>query len=170
MAATSGVSQAKPDYPRLIATNLPATFGLLALAAIGDVAFGGQVSRFVLRYGGPGAPLVSVVPFWLLSVVGLGFTSTLLTTLMLPESFILKGECPECGEPSQAFFGDVFGVKGDGASRVVTCKNCMADMEFELGSREIWLLRTAAEKTSEALERGRKRAIKDARRAAQDDV
>eukprot|EP00892_Ulva_mutabilis_P005596 jgi/Ulvmu1/3408/UM016_0026.1 len=161
-------NRAFTDWPRIIALNVPSsTFVLLSLIAV-DFSTGFDLTRIAVRYGGPGAPPLSVASFWLASVGLTGIISTLLTSIVSPEAYVLKSTCPDCGATVRGNFGGVLGKRGNRESATLECDNCMADLRFDLEGRKVVLQRDSGSKKAEALERGRQQALRVARSQAAD--
>jgi hypothetical protein len=162
----AGYSFSSPDWGRIILSNLPAAVVLLIGAVAFDASTDYDLAKIALRYGGPGAPPTSVLSFWTSVILGMGSLVSVITALVIPESFSLVGNCPECGEPNKGGFGDVFGITGGQKLARTRCTNCMADLEFELDSRKVRVTRTSEVNKSAALERGRLNALEAAKREA----
>lgn len=158
---------AEPDWLLIVANNIPAAIGLIVAIFAINGASDFALASFALRYGGPGAPAASVALFWFFTIVSLGGASAAITALAIPGSFVLEGECPECGTSNLGKFDDVFGIRGGETYKRVECKNCMADLEFDLETRTVMVVGTSQQKKAVALERGRQFALEEAKREAQ---
>ena len=158
---------ATPAWGRIVLSNLPAAVGLLFLIVVVDTATDFDLARIALRYGGPGAPAASVASFWLGTLLAMGSLVSVITAVAVPESFTLKGKCPECGELNKGGFGDVFGITGGQKVAKARCGNCMSDLKFDLDARSIRVVHTSDANKAAALERGRLRALEAAKREAQ---
>jgi len=90
-------NRAFTDWPRIIAINVPASVFVLLSLIVVDFSTGFDLTRIAVRYGGPGAPPISVAAFWIASVGVTGVVSTLLTSVVSPEAYVLKSQCPDCG-------------------------------------------------------------------------
>lgn len=161
-------NRAFTDWPRIIALNLPSAFVVLLGLIVVDFSTGFDLTRVAVRYGGPGAPLLSVASFWFAAVGLTGVVSTLLTSVVSPEAYVLKSTCPDCGAPVRGSFGGTLGKKGNREEASLECDNCMADLRFELEGRKVVLVRDSQSKKAEALERGRQQALRVARSQAAD--
>lgn len=161
-------NRAFTDWPRIIAINVPASVFVLLSLIVVDFSTGFDLTRIAVRYGGPGAPPISVAAFWIASVGVTGVVSTLLTSVVSPEAYVLKSQCPDCGATVRGNFGGVLGKKGNRETADHECENCMADLRFELEGRKVVMLRDSQAKKSEALERGRQQALRVARSQAAD--
>jgi DNA-directed RNA polymerase subunit RPC12/RpoP len=51
----------------------------------------------------------------------------------------VQGPCPNCGEPAQTYFGDIFTVKGSRTDNEVQCGNCKAKIIFNAEKRSVRL-------------------------------
>lgn len=161
-------NRAFTDWPRIIALNIPSAFAVLVGLIAVDFSTGFDLTRVAVRYGGPGAPPLSVASFWVGAVGLTGVVSTLLTSIVSPEAYVLKAQCPDCGATVRGNFGGVLGRKGNRETAELECDNCMADLRFELEGQKVVLERDSESKKSEALERGRQQALRVARSQAAD--
>lgn len=161
-------NRAFTDWPRIIALNVPSAFAVLLGLIVVDFSTGFDLTRIAVRYGGPGAPPLSVASFWVGAVSLTGVVSTLVTSVVSPEAYVLKSQCPDCGAPVRGNFGGTLGSKGNREMARLECDNCMADLRFDLEGRKVVLERDSQSKKAEALERGRQQALRVARSQAAD--
>ena len=129
-------SDSTVDYARMTALNLPgALLGLLACFFVDDVS-GFKVSELVELpepYG--------IFVVWGIVLPAIYFISERFTGLVLKDSLVLKGPCPNCGSPTVAYFGDILGVEGEKSSLDVTCGSCSKLMNFQRAARTITLVK-----------------------------
>jgi hypothetical protein len=135
--------------------------------AVLDVVNGFEITRFAVRYGGPGAPPAAVLAFWPTAIFAAGAASTLLTSALSLEAFGLKAKCPECGTENRAGFKSALGP-GAADTVLVECQNCMAELRFDRARRRVAVERSSEAKKAEALARGRQQALRVARMRAED--
>ena len=134
-------SDSTVDYVRMTGLNLPgALLGLLACFLVDDVSdlLTGEFKITELvelpePYG--------ILAVWGVVLPAIYFVSAAFTGLVLKDSLVLKGPCPNCGAASVAYFGDILGVEGEKSSLDCTCGSCGKAMNFQRASRTITLIK-----------------------------
>ncbi len=128
-------ANARPDYLKMTALNLPAAvLTLAALFALDDVT-GFEITKLVEL---PEPLGILVVWGFVLPIVYV--IASAITNVVVRDPLILKAPCPNCGAPTQSFFGEILTVAGNKAGAEVACGACGSKLQFDRAAREVTLL------------------------------
>lgn len=128
-------SDSVPDLTRMFALNIPGlAIGALLVYAV-DQASGVDLFGLFGTFPSPFNTLaVGLLVLPVSAVFGL-----FLTSVLIQDSIILKGPCPNCGAENVAFFGDILTIKGESQSLDVQCGSCSKKMNFSRSKRRVVL-------------------------------
>jgi hypothetical protein len=129
-------SDSTVDYLRMTALNVPGALAGLLVCFLADDASGFEITELVEL----------PEPYGLLAVWGLVLpliylVSAQVTGLLIKDPLVLKGPCPNCGQPNIAFFGDILTVQGEKDMLDVTCEGCKKLINFQRKARTIVLVK-----------------------------
>ena len=128
-------ANARPDYLKMTALNLPAVVVTLGALFAADDLTGFEITKLVelpepwgiLVVWGFVLPLVYVI-------------ASAITNVVVRDPLILSAPCPNCGAGTQSFFGDILTVAGNRSDAEVTCGGCGAKLQFDRAAREVTML------------------------------
>jgi hypothetical protein len=125
-------SDAKVDYARMVALNIPAALlVLLGVFSIDDLT-GFEFTK-VVELPEPYGILV----VWGLVLPVIYVLSSAITNVLFRDALILRADCPSCGTENMTFFGDILTVAGNRDKNTIECSNCKAKLAFNASSREV---------------------------------
>eukprot|EP00898_Chlorokybus_atmophyticus_P008376 jgi/Chlat1/853/Chrsp104S01192 len=127
-------SDARVDYLRMLALNVPAALAALALLFVIDDASGFRVTQLVELPEPYGIFIV-----WLLVLPAVYYTSQALIKLVLTDPLVLQGPCPNCGHVNNSFFGAIFGISSGESVNTLSCESCKATLTYNRKNRRITL-------------------------------
>jgi hypothetical protein len=128
-------ANARPDYLKMTALNLPAAVITLAALFAADDLTGFEITKLVELPEPFGILVVWGFVLPLVYVIASGITAA-----VIRDPLILQAPCPNCGASTQSFFGTILTVAGNSSEAEVTCGNCGARLKFERAAREATLL------------------------------
>lgn len=128
------VSDCQLDYLRMTLLNLPATLLALGLLFVAD-----DLSGFGITYLVELPEPWGFFTTWGLVLPGLYLVASKLTSVVLRDAEVLSGPCPNCGNQTISFFGDILGVSGNRETNTTKCEKCASTLEFNASKREIVL-------------------------------
>lgn len=151
-------SDAYPDYLKMTALNVPA-----AVIVLGAVFVIDKLSGFSLTNAIELPPPWSILFLWGIVFPTIYTLATSITNLVLPDALILKAECPNCGAPTQAYFGGIFNIdRSKTIEGVVECDSCKADLKYNSLRREVVMDKSPDEKQAEKAALVAKRKAREA--------
>lgn len=134
-------SDAKIDYLRLVALNIPSVLLVLGVLFAVDDITGFEISEIIEL-----PPPYGVGFLWGILLPSIFVIATALTNLGFKDASILTGQCPNCGADNFTYFGDIMTVQGNRGTNVVDCHSCKAGLTFDQNKRIILIDETAEEK------------------------
>lgn len=125
-------SDAKVDYLRMVALNIPAALTvLLGLFSIDDLT-GFEVTQ-LMELPEP----FGIIVVWGVVLPVVYVLSNAITNLVFKDALVLKAECPNCGTENLTYFGDILTVSGSRRTNSVNCANCKVNLLFDAEKREV---------------------------------
>merc|ERR1711924_552739 len=110
------------DYLKLTAINLPAALLILGGFFVLDDVTGWNITK-AIELPEP----IGTVVLWAVIFPTIYILTDALTKVVLKDALILKGQCTNCEQQVNVFFGDILGVEGnkvsDGETEVM-CETC----------------------------------------------
>ncbi|KAF8044663.1 hypothetical protein N665_7305s0001, partial [Sinapis alba] len=76
---------------------------------------------------------------WFAAVPAIVYLALSLTKLIIRDSLILKGPCPNCGTENTSFFGTILSISNEGSTNNVKCSGCGTAMVYDSSTRLITL-------------------------------
>lgn len=134
------VSDCQLDYLRMTLLNLPATLLALGLLFVVD-----DLSGFGITYLVELPEPWGFIATWGVVLPGLYVVASKLTSVVLRDAEVLTGPCPNCGNDTVSFFGDILGVSGNRETNDVKCEKCGSSLQYNAPKREILLRETGAQ-------------------------
>ncbi|KDO63643.1 hypothetical protein CISIN_1g019981mg [Citrus sinensis] len=122
------------DYLKMLLLNVPATVVALGLFFFLDDITGFEIT-YLLELPEP----FSFIFTWFAAVPLIVYLSQSLTKLIVRESLILKGPCPNCGTENVSFFGTILSISSGGTTNTINCSNCGTTMVYDSNTRLITL-------------------------------
>ncbi|CAA7018576.1 unnamed protein product [Microthlaspi erraticum] len=122
------------DYFKMFLLNVPATVVALGLFFFLDDLTGFEIT-YLLELPEP----FSFIFTWFAAVPAIVYLALSLTKLIIKDSLILKGPCPNCGTENTSFFGTILSITNDGTTNNVKCSGCGTEMVYDASSRLITL-------------------------------
>ena len=128
-------ANARPDYLKMVALNLPAAIvTLAALFALDDVT-GFEITKLVEL---PEPLGILVVWGFVLPIIYV--VASAITGAVIRDPLILQAPCPNCGASTQSFFGEILTVAGNKNDAEVACGSCGAKLQFDRAAREVTMI------------------------------
>ena len=128
-------ANARPDYLKMTALNLPAALLTLGALFAADDLTGFEITKLVELPEPIGILVVWGFVLPLVYVIASGITGA-----VIRDPLILRAPCPNCGAETQSFFGDILTVAGNATDAEVACGGCGAKLRFDRAAREVTLL------------------------------
>ncbi|KAH1075078.1 hypothetical protein J1N35_027406 [Gossypium stocksii] len=122
------------DYLKMVLLNVPATVVALGLFFFLDDLTGFEIT-YVLELPKP----FSFIFTWFAAVPLIVWLAQSLTKLVVKDSLILKGLCPNCGTENVSFFGTILSISNGGTTNILKCSNCGTPLEYNSKTRLITL-------------------------------
>lgn len=122
------------DYFKMLLLNVPATVVALGLFFFLDDLTGFEIT-YLLELPEP----FSFIFTWFAAVPFIVWLALSLTKLIVKDSLILKGPCPNCGTENVSFFGTILSISNGGTTNNVKCSNCQTDLVYDSKTRLITL-------------------------------
>ncbi|KAH0890474.1 hypothetical protein HID58_052903 [Brassica napus] len=122
------------DYFKMFLLNVPATVVALGLFFFLDDLTGFEIT-YLLELPEP----FSFIFTWFAAVPAIVYLALSLTKLIIRDSLILKGPCPNCGTENTSFFGTILSISNDGSTNNVKCSGCGTAMVYDSSTRLITL-------------------------------
>nr|KJB52017.1 hypothetical protein B456_008G242200 [Gossypium raimondii] len=122
------------DYLKMVLLNVPATVVALGLFFFLDDLTGFEIT-YVLELPKP----FSFIFTWFAAVPLIVWLAQSLTKLVVKDSLILKGLCPNCGTENVSFFGTILSISNGGTTNTLKCSNCGTPLEYNSKTRLITL-------------------------------
>lgn len=122
------------DYFKMLLLNVPATVVALGLFFFLDDLTGFEIT-YLLELPEP----FSFIFTWFAAVPFIVWLALSLTKLIVKDSLILKGPCPNCGTENVSFFGIILSISNGGTTNNVKCSNCQTDLVYDSKTRLITL-------------------------------
>ncbi|XP_021284364.1 PGR5-like protein 1A, chloroplastic [Herrania umbratica] len=122
------------DYLKMFLLNVPATVIALGLFFFLDDLTGFEIT-YLLELPEP----FSFIFTWFAAVPALVWLAQALTKVVVKDSLILKGPCPNCGTENVSFFGTILSVSSGGTTNSIKCSNCGTPMVYDSNTRLITL-------------------------------
>ncbi|KAF3448458.1 hypothetical protein FNV43_RR09171 [Rhamnella rubrinervis] len=104
------------DYLKMFLLNVPATVIALGLFFFLDDLTGFEIT-YLLELPEP----FSFIFTWFAAVPVIVWLALSLTNVVVKDSLILKGPCPNCGTENTSFFGSILSISNGGTSNKVKC-------------------------------------------------
>lgn len=125
-------SDARVDYLRMVALNVPAALlVLLGLFSIDDLT-GFEVTRLI-ELPEP----FGIIVVWGVVLPAVYVLANAITNLVFRDALVLKANCPSCGTENVTYFGDILTVPGNRTENVVECPDCKSKLEFDAENRQV---------------------------------
>ncbi|KAH7549514.1 hypothetical protein JRO89_XS13G0043000 [Xanthoceras sorbifolium] len=122
------------DYLKMLLLNVPATVVALGLFFFLDDLTGFEIT-YLLELPEP----FSFIFTWFAAVPVIVYLAQSLTQLIVKDSLILKGPCPNCGTENLSFFGTILSISNGGTTNTLKCSNCETQLVFDAKTRLITL-------------------------------
>ncbi|KAK2664703.1 hypothetical protein Ddye_003277 [Dipteronia dyeriana] len=122
------------DYLKMLLLNVPATVVALGLFFFLDDLTGFEIT-YLLELPEP----YSFIFTWFAAVPLIVYLALSLTKLIVKDSLILKGACPNCGTENLSFFGTILSISNGGTTNKLKCSNCSTELVFDAKTRLITL-------------------------------
>ncbi|GLT78304.1 hypothetical protein SLA2020_498440 [Shorea laevis] len=122
------------DYFKMLLLNVPATVIALGLFFFLDDITGFEIT-YLLELPEP----FSFIFTWFAAVPLLVWLAQSLTKVVVRDSLILKGPCPNCGTENVSFFGTILSVSSGGSTNTIKCSNCGTEQVYDSKTRLITL-------------------------------
>ncbi|KAK8323769.1 hypothetical protein V6Z11_A12G259000 [Gossypium hirsutum] len=116
----------------MVLLNVPATVVALGLFFFLDDLTGFEIT-YVLELPKP----FSFIFTWFAAVPLIVWLAQSLTKLVVKDSLILKGLCPNCGTENVSFFGTILSISDGGTTNTLKCSNCGTPLEY---NSKTWLI------------------------------
>ncbi|KAK8584126.1 hypothetical protein V6N12_068375 [Hibiscus sabdariffa] len=114
------------DYLKMFLLNVPATVVALGLFFFLDDLTGFEIT-YLLELPEP----FSFIFTWFAAVPLIVYLATSLTKVVVKDSLILKGPCPNCGTENNSFFGTILSISNGGTTNTIKCSNCGTTLEMK---------------------------------------
>ncbi|GKU95387.1 hypothetical protein SLEP1_g8749 [Rubroshorea leprosula] len=114
-------------------TNTHLTFGLIRFFFLDDLT-GFEIS-YLLELPEP----FSFIFTWFAAVPLLVWLAQSLTKVVVRDSLILKGACPNCGTENVSFFGTILSISSGGSTNNLKCSDCGTELVYDSNTRLITL-------------------------------
>ncbi|KAK5777621.1 hypothetical protein PVK06_045588 [Gossypium arboreum] len=118
----------------MVLLNVPAT-----VVALGLFFFLDDLTGFEITYVLELPKLFSFIFTWFAAVPLIVWLAQSLTKLVVKDSLILKGLCPNCGTENVSFFGTILSISDGGTTNTLKCSNCGTPLEYNSKTRLITL-------------------------------
>tara|TARA_B100001109_G_C18779387_1_gene434632 strand:+ start:118 stop:846 length:729 start_codon:yes stop_codon:yes gene_type:complete len=132
------------DYLKLTAINLPAALLILGGFFVLDDVTGWNITK-AIELPEP----IGTVVLWAVIFPTIYILTDALTKVVLKDALILKGQCTNCEQQVNVFFGDILGVEGnkvsDGETEVM-CETCKVKLSADPIKRRLVELPQKAKK------------------------
>ncbi|MBA0796719.1 hypothetical protein Gohar_007462 [Gossypium harknessii] len=122
------------DYLKMFLLNVPATVVALGLFFFLDDLTGFEIT-YLLELPEP----FSFIFTWFAAVPLIVYLAQSLTKVVVNDSLILKGPCPNCGTENVSFFGTILSISSGGTTNTLKCSNCETTLEYNAKTRLITL-------------------------------
>ncbi|KAE8694593.1 PGR5-like protein 1A [Hibiscus syriacus] len=122
------------DYLKMFLLNVPATVVALGLFFFLDDLTGFEIT-YLLELPEP----FSFIFTWFAAVPLIVYLATSLTKVVVKDSLILKGPCPNCSTENISFFGTILSISNGGTANTLKCSNCGTTLEYNSKTRLITL-------------------------------
>ncbi|KAE8717214.1 PGR5-like protein 1A [Hibiscus syriacus] len=122
------------DYLKMFLLNVPATVVALGLFFFLDDLTGFEIT-YLLELPEP----FSFIFTWFAAVPLIVYLATSLTKVVVKDSLILKGPCPNCATENISFFGTILSISNGGTTNILKCLNCGTTLEYNSKTRLITL-------------------------------
>ncbi|TYG58462.1 hypothetical protein ES288_D08G224800v1 [Gossypium darwinii] len=122
------------DYLKMFLLNVPATVVALGLFFFLDDLTGFEIT-YLLELPEP----FSFIFTWFAAVPLIVYLAQSLTKVVVKDSLILKGPCPNCGTENVSFFGTILSISSGGTTNTLKCSNCETTLEYNAKTRLITL-------------------------------
>ncbi|XP_030476140.1 PGR5-like protein 1A, chloroplastic [Syzygium oleosum] len=122
------------DYFKMLLLNVPATVIALGLFFFLDDITGFEIT-YLLELPEP----FSFIFTWFAAVPLLVWLALSLTNVIVKDSLILKGACPNCGTENVSFFGTILSISSGGTTNNIKCSNCRTELVYDSKTRLITL-------------------------------
>ncbi|KAG4188622.1 hypothetical protein ERO13_A08G176900v2 [Gossypium hirsutum] len=122
------------DYLKMFLLNVPATVIALGLFFFLDDLTGFEIT-YLLELPEP----FSFIFTWFAAVPLIVYLAQSLTKVVVKDSLILKGPCPNCGTENVSFFGTILSISSGGTTNTLKCSNCETTLEYNAKTRLITL-------------------------------
>ncbi|KAK4400585.1 PGR5-like protein 1A, chloroplastic [Sesamum angolense] len=122
------------DYLKMFLLNVPA-----AIVALGLFFFLDDLTGFEITYLLELPEPFSFIFTWFAALPFILWLSFTITNIIVKDSLILVGPCPNCGTENTSFFGTILSVSSGGSVNTVKCSNCETQMVYDSKSRLITL-------------------------------
>ncbi|KAK8482709.1 hypothetical protein V6N11_014326 [Hibiscus sabdariffa] len=113
------------DYLKMLLLNVPATVVALGLFFFLDDLTGFEIT-YLLELPEP----FSFIFTWFAAVPLIVYLATSLTKVVVKDSLILKGPCPNCGTENVSFFGIILSISNGGNTNTLKCSNCGTTLDM----------------------------------------
>ncbi|KAG8382319.1 hypothetical protein BUALT_Bualt05G0065100 [Buddleja alternifolia] len=133
------------DYLKMFLLNVPAAVVALGLAnkfCSSDYFrffFLDDLTGFEITYLLELPEPFSFIFTWFAALPFILWLSFTFTNLIVKDSLILVGPCPNCGTENTSFFGTILSVASGGSINTIKCSNCATEMVYDSKSRLITL-------------------------------
>eukprot|EP00199_Chlamydomonas_sp_CCMP681_P002468 CAMPEP_0119106584 /NCGR_PEP_ID=MMETSP1180-20130426/5042_1 /TAXON_ID=3052 ORGANISM="Chlamydomonas cf sp, Strain CCMP681" /NCGR_SAMPLE_ID=MMETSP1180 /ASSEMBLY_ACC=CAM_ASM_000741 /LENGTH=338 /DNA_ID=CAMNT_0007091947 /DNA_START=36 /DNA_END=1052 /DNA_ORIENTATION=- len=154
-------ADAKPDYLRMLAINVPAALLVLGLVFSIDDLTGFEITKAIEL-----PPPYGVVLLWGLLLPTTFVLASAITNLAFKDSLVLKGNCPNCGAENFTYFGEVLSVGGNRGQNSCDCVSCGAGLTFDENKRILVVNETAEDKAVKNAAAAAKKAASAAKKKA----
>ncbi|KAK3434472.1 hypothetical protein EUGRSUZ_D01944 [Eucalyptus grandis] len=122
------------DYFKMLLLNVPATVVALGLFFFLDDITGFEIT-YLLELPEP----YSFIFTWFAAVPVIVWLALSLTNVIVKDSLILKGACPNCGTENVSFFGTILSISNGGTTNNIKCSNCGTELVYDKKTRLITL-------------------------------
>ncbi|GLT40441.1 hypothetical protein SLA2020_145780 [Shorea laevis] len=122
------------DYFKMFLLNVPATVIALGLFFFLDDLTGFEIS-YLLELPEP----FGFIFTWFAAVPFLVWLAQSLTKVVVRDSLILRGACPNCGTENVSFFGTILSISSGGSTNNLKCSNCGTELVYDSNTRLITL-------------------------------
>ncbi|XP_039068180.1 PGR5-like protein 1B, chloroplastic isoform X1 [Hibiscus syriacus] len=117
------------DYLKMFLLNVPATVVALGLFFFLDDLTGFEIT-YLLELPEP----FSFIFTWFAAVPLIVYLATSLTKVVVKDSLILKGPCPNCATENISFFGTILSISNGGTTNILKCLNSQLFFHFSCGT------------------------------------
>ncbi|KAF8032932.1 hypothetical protein BT93_D1732 [Corymbia citriodora subsp. variegata] len=122
------------DYFKMLLLNVPAT-----VIALGLFFFLDDITGFEITYLLEMPEPYSFIFTWFAAVPLIVWLALSLTNVIVKDSLILKGACPNCGTENVSFFGTILSISSGGTANTIKCSNCGTELVYDSKTRLITL-------------------------------